>query len=711
MTTHFFATESLVKQSLQPCEPWAFVPTETLSFQIRSNKEERQNWYQNTATKHNFYTAIEAVNATQRVSKENPPRSVGGFIADYDIKIPADRIAEAIKSMEIKPAYFETSLGGNFRLIWVLEKPLLVDDRAFCTFIQQEAHDWLRLGLLPGLDRKAFEETSRLYCNGCAWEEAGGGPIPAAKAQAFFVECGRKFRFKAGDDEMVPLDLVEKALRDRYPNFSWPGPFELETQGPSFWIADSVSPQSAILKPGGLFTFAAHAAKPFYTWSDLLGKEFTEKFQADAVAKATEDIWWDSKRFWRKIAGIYSSLDKAELMNYFKVSCRLSGKPGKSGASPIESALEHIYNHQRVLGVGPFVFRRPGIVIFDGERRLNTYSGVPVEPAAGPQVWGPSGNFPFISAWLDALFSPSIQLVHFLASFRHCYLSALNFDPHPGQNFFMMGGPGTGKTLCNREVWGTAVGGYVDASDFLVSGGVFNAHLMRKGHWTLDDDSPAGSAQSMTRVHMMFKKVAANQQFLCNAKYETSSMVEWMGRIGCTTNLDFLSSRIVGPLDSNSLDKTNLFRCQTISKIVFPARTELRQIIQTELPFLLRWTVDWEPPDFVERDPRYGYVAFHEKTLLDQTYQSSPTASFKEVLIEFLAKWFGDHPTDPYWEGTVSMLLREMLVSQNNEMVLRSVRLEQTSRYLEQVQREDSIKCEVLKGLHNTRIWRFYRFV
>jgi hypothetical protein len=706
----FYATENLVKQSLQPSEPWSFVPTENLTAQIRGNKEDRQHWYQNPATKHNFYTPLEAINSTQRVSKDNPPHSMGGCVADYDIKIPAERISEAIKSMDIKPAYFETSLGGNFRLIWMFEVPLLVDDRAFCTFILQEAHDWLRLGLLPGLDRKAFEETSRLYCNGCNWEATGHGAVPSSKVQAFFVECGRKFRFKAGDDELVPLDIVEKALRERYPSFAWPGPFELETQGPSFWIAGSVSPQSAIVKNGGLFTFAAHSGKPFYSWSDILGKEFTDKFQADSIAKATEDIWWDSKRFWRKIAGVYSSLDKAELLSYFKVSCRLSAKSAKSGISPMEAALEHVYNHQRVTGVGPFVFRRPGIIIFDSERRLNTYSGTAMEPATGTQKWGPQGDFPFISAWLDSFFSPSIQLSYFLASLRHCYLAALNFEPRPGQNFFLMGGTGTGKTLCNREVWGASVGGYVDASDFLVSGGVFNAHLMRKAHWALDDDSPAGSAQSMMRVHMMFKKVAANQQFLCNAKYETSSMVEWMGRIGCTTNLDFLSSRIVGPLDCNSLDKTNLFRCQAISQIKFPDRAELRKTLSEELPRFLRHLIDGEPPDIVQRDARYGYAAYHEKTLLDQTHQSSPTASFKEVLIEFLNDWFTANGEAAFWEGTVSMLLRAMMVSQNNELVLRYLKLEQTSRYLEQVQREGSVKSEIRQGLHNTRIWRFYRF-
>ena len=145
----------------------------------------------------------------------------------------------------------------------------------------------MKLDLLPGLDRKAFEEPSRLYCNGCDWKPTGFGPVPAEKSQAFFVECGKRFRFKGGDDELVPLDLVEKAVKEKYPNFNWPGDFTLDSQGPTFWIPESVSPLSAIVKPGGMFTFAMHASKPFYCWTDLLGKEFSAKFQQDSIAQAT----------------------------------------------------------------------------------------------------------------------------------------------------------------------------------------------------------------------------------------------------------------------------------------------------------------------------------------------------------------------------------------------------------------------------------------
>lgn len=705
----FFAAVNTVTRSVEPSVPWEFKPTEMLTKQIRHDKESRQDWYRNTATRHNFYSGIEGAANTQRVSDENPPRAIHAFASDYDIKIPAERIAEAIKSMPYRPTYVEKSLGGNFRLVWLLERPLQVESKDFCVYTLQKAHDWLSLGLLPGLDREAFETPSRLYCNGCEWQATGATPISSAAIQAFFVECGKGFRFKAGDDEQVPLDLVEKALKEKFPSFDWPGAFELESQGPTFWVPESVSPLSAIVKPGGMFTFAAHAGKPFFSWSDLLGKEFTAKFQSDAIAKATEDIWWDTRSFWRRKSGPYVPLSKEELVTYFKVTCQLSAKPGQSGVSPIEAALDHIFNHQHVVGAAPVVFQHSGLLTVNGERKLNTYMRKPIQPAPGAQVWGPSGNFPFSSRHLDTFFDPPSQLIFFLATWRYFYLTALNYDPQPGQNFFLMGGAGVGKTLVNREYVGASVGGFADASDYLVNGSQFNSELLCVPHWVLDDDSPAGSVQAQARVQAMFKKVAANQQFMCNAKFEKATMVNWSGRVGCTTNLDFVSSRLVGPLDNSSLDKTNLFRCHKEAQILFPSRNELIQIIRRELPFLLRWLIDWEPPGEIKRDSRYGYKAFQEPTLLDRNHQGSPTASFKEVLIEYLFQWFKNNPDEKFWEGPVITLLREMMLSGGNEIILKSMKLEQTSRYLEQIQRERSLKVEDRQGTHNIRLWRFYR--
>lgn len=699
--------KNLTVQTVEPCRPWEFVCTEKISAQVRGDKDSRQEWYQTPATNHSFYTGIEGANNTQRASKDNPPHKIHAFVADYDVAIPQERVNEAVHAMPIKPTWTERSLGGNVRLVWVLESPMLVDDYQLCAFVLTEAVKWLNLDMLPGLDEKAFTSPTRLYCNGCDWTPTGAAPVRPTQTQAFFVSCGRSFRFKASDGDNIPLSEVEPALRAAYPTMVWPGEFSLEAQGPSFWLPESTSPQSAILKAGGFFTFSAHAKKSFYTWTDLLGADFTKKYSEDSLAKATENIWWDGKRFWRLQSGIYQSLDKVELGLHFKVACKVSAKPNSDGVSPSEVAMNHIFNEQRVKAAVPFVMREQGPHTFLGARYLNTYAGKPIAPATGAQTWGPTGNFPFISLILDNLFTPASQLPHYLAWLKHYYTGAFERDPMPGQNTFIMGGVNLGKTLINRQLVGVGVGGYSDASDYLVDGGQFNSHLLHVPHWAMDDDTPTNNPSAQARMQAMLKKSAANQQFLCNTKFEQSGMCEWQGRIGVTTNLDFVSMRVVGPLDNSALDKTNLFRGTAEGTITFPNRTETKKLMEAERPAFYRWLLDWTVPDSVERCPRFGYHSYQEAVLLDHTHQAGSSASFKEILMESLADYFKDNPSQTVWEGPVTKLMTLIMRNAMNEYAMRHLKMENMSRYLEQIHREGVFKAEASTGPMKTRIWKF----
>lgn len=700
-----FYTENLTTQVLFPGNPWDFKPTAVITARIRGDKEDRQAFYQSPDTKHCFYTGIEPLNPNLRPGKENPPHKIHAFTADYDVKIPKERVAEAIASMRIKPSYTERSLGGNVRLVWPLSQPLLVDDYSFCVFVLESAIKWLQLDLLPALDEGAFTTVGRLLCNGCEWENTGHPSIPLPALQTFFVDCGKQFRFRPANETDIPMEIVEKACREKF-KMDWPGDFAPESQGPSFWVPESTSPLSAIIKPTGIFTFSAHATKNFYTWTDILGADFVRNFTQDSVSKATADVWWDSKRFWRRIYGIYCSSGMEETMNFMRVECNLSSKPEKGGVSPTDIALNHIYNQNRIKAAVPFTFRPAGLITFMGDRMLNTYTRKPVPPAAGEQVWGPQGVFPFLSTFLENLFDPKEQLMRMLAWYQYYYRAAFEETPLPGQNIFFMGHAGIGKTFLNRQIIGLSVGGFVDASDYLVNGATFNSHLMFSPHWCLDDDTPSNSPIAQAKLHAMFKKTAANQQFLSNQKFEVAGMCEWMGRIGCSTNMDFVSTRVVGPLDDSSIDKTCLFRCSTV-KFKFPGRIELGKLVTAELPFFLRWLLDWKVPDEIERDPRYGYVSYQEPTLLDRTHQTNPAAPFKELLIETLYNWFVSNQDSIDWRGTVSQLVKMMSSDPLNESIMRSIRMDSVSRYLEQIQKEGLFKCSTETGAMNTRIWVF----
>lgn len=709
----FFAIHGshVLSKSVIPFEPWTFIPEMRVSDQIRHDKQSRQDFYRHVETKWNFYTPLEGSNPNQRISKEdNPPRAIHGLAADYDVKIPMERVKEVVAAMDIKPAWIETSLGGKVRLLWLFPRTLKIDGTDFCMFFLERALKWLRLDLLPGLDEGAFLDPTRLLCNGAVWESTGHGPISEVALQTFYVAAGREFRFVSTDPAEVPLDVVEAKIKEKFPNFSWPGEFALESQGPSFWVEGSTSSMSAIVKKDGMFTFSDHADKQFYSWGDILGTAFIKQHADNAIANATKEIYWDQKNFWRKKGGYYANVAMAELQNFFKVQCRLSSKPGKGGESQVDLALDHIYNVNSISGAGPFVFRTPGVLDYMGRPVLNTYIHRVMHPAAEPQVWGPSGNFPFLSLLLDALFDPEIQKHHFLAWWKHFYISAHTMTPMPGQNIYLMGGANIGKTFSNRALVGRSVGGFVDASEYLIGGSSFNSEMWEVPLWCVDDESIGENQQMQARFQAIWKKVAANQQFKCSKKFEIPLTIDWMGRIIATLNMDYVSSRLLGPMDNTSNDKTCVFKCAAVSRIVFPQRYDLAKIVDKELPCLLRWLLDWNPPDFVIRDVRYGYAAYHEPTLIDKAHQGSKSAPFKELLIEFLRNFFRDEKTATEWRGSATMMLRALQSDPHNESILRMLRLEQTNRYLEMIQREGLIQCKVETDEMKTRIWVFPRF-
>jgi uncharacterized protein DUF5906 len=339
---------------------------------------------------------------------------------------------------------------------------------------------------------------------------------------------------------------------------------------------------------------------------------------------------------------------------------------------------------------------------FLGKRVLNTYVSKVVKPADA------DGPTPFLDMHFNNFFDPPEQKWHFFAWFRHFYTSAITLTPMPGPNIYFMGGANTGKTMTSQAIVGGAFGGMVDASHFLVHGGQFNSELFEAPLWCVDDDTTGESAAKQANFFAILKKMTANQRFTHNKKFEVACMVEWMGRIIITINMDYVSSRMLGPMDNTSMDKTCLFRCSKESKMVFPKRHELAEIIRTELPFWLRKLLVMEFPDYVIPDVRYGYKAYHEPTLLDQSHQSSRVAPFKELLIESLGEYFTMNPNETEWRGTANQLIRLLCSNMMNEHVMRSLRLEQIARYLEHIQREGLFRCTVVTGDLNTRIWCFF---
>jgi hypothetical protein len=69
---------------------------------------------------------------------------------------------------------------------------------------------------------------------------------------------------------------------------------------------------------------------------------------------------------------------------------------------------------------------------------------------------------------------------------------------------------------------------------------------------------------------------------------------------------------------------------------------------------------------------------------------------------------FETNPEATEWRGTVTLLQR-MLSAGPNDVAVRSIKLDQINRYLENVQKEGVIKCSIEPGPLGTRVWVFQR--
>jgi hypothetical protein len=670
----FLALENLVSTAVNPCTPWTFTQPVPDGVKGKENKKIRDKWISNPNTKHQVYTAFEGVIPNARIAEPangnegNPPQKLHAFVADIDSPVSDEALLEGIGRLgDLVPNYFERTLSGNARLIWLLEQPVSFPNRRFAVEFMKLA--WARMGveqIAAAVDKPAWEEPNRYYTNSSDWNVVDAAiRIPHALTQGWIVEVSEKHHWKKDRGAVdIPLPVVWVELQKKFPvqSAAWTNDFTEGAQGPTFWVEGSSSPKSAIVKPTGLFTFSQHAIKPFWSWTDLLGKDFTDKYLAEMMGKAVEGIYHDGKAYFRKDGfGDWKAFAKEDIVQHLSVSRGLSNTKENGAHSEVSRALEYIHNFQGVLGAAPFIFQPTGLVRKRGASFLNTHTRKVCPPAQGKQVWGPTGNFPTISAFFDGLFHPDTPGAkeHFLAWLKLFYESGYFLAPRSGQSFLLSGPPNVGKTFLNQGLIPRLMGGSADAQSYLIGETDFNSQLFEVPYWYVDDQSSTVDNTSHRHFSSSIKKMAANQSFQWHAKFRVPCEIEWMGRVGLTCNADEESLRIIPDLSISILDKINLYRTAVTAPITFPDRRGCEKFLDDELPFFARWLLDWEIPKKLHGDARYGIVSFHDPVLMRTADQSSRTAGFLEV-VEYWRGWYFSENSKSEWSGTAFALLVEM---------------------------------------------------
>jgi hypothetical protein len=709
------ALSNLMSSATLPCVPWEWTQKGPSSVLGKANKKARDSWINDPRAQWQVYSMWEGLNETLRISKGakvdegNPPFRCYGLAGDYDAPVADEEIQHGLSRMgSFRPAYFERTMSGNARFLWLFEEPVTVPSREFAVAFLKQVTKSIKFDLLcSGFDRPAFEEPNRYYTNSGDWFQLGTDKVPKALVQGWVVETARTFQWQK-QDVVVPLPVVWAELQKKFPQHGWEGDFVEEAQGPSFFVPGSTSPKSSIVKATGMFTFAAHSPKPFWSWSDLLGSTFVKEYETSAIGRAVEGIFHDGQKYYTKDGqGNWRPYSKEDIREHLIISRKLEGERVRGEPSAADLALEHIRHWQAIDGAAPFAFKKYGLFSTGARRFLNTHTSRVLSPAEGTALWGPGGQFPWLSKFLETLLDSKVQLDVFVAWLHRFYKSAYELDLDRGQNLFLIGPPGTGKTLLNQNILGKLMGGGAEAQDYLLGETDFNSQLFEVALWTVDDSKSATTASAHAIFSSMIKKLAANQSFQYHAKFRVPCTVEWQGRVVVTANDDEESLRIIPDLGISNLEKTILLRT-TKTPIEFPSARQIELILKAELPFFARYLLDHQIPDELVGTSRYGVKSYHEDSLLREAEYSSRTNSFYEVLSDWHKQWFEEHPKEQHWEGTAFQLLKQI---QSDDSARASVKLtaDQVARNLAGL-KSKNYHLEAISGAHGRR-WKIYRSI
>jgi hypothetical protein len=358
--------------------------------------------------------------------------------------------------------------------------------------------------------------------------------------------------------------------------------------------------------------------------------------------------------------------------------------------------------------VAPVVFSKERVVRFNGRRILNNCYTSAVKPA----VDGDPKNWPWIHKFLMPFFTTDDQgvptLPYFLAWYQRLYKAVLENRLDQGHLLILLGPTGHGKTLLTNQIVGSSVGGFSDASGYLSGTTSFNKDLCGSAAWVIDDAVAAATYADQRKFVELTKRCVANPRLEYHAKYADAVPLPWAGRVMMSLNLDANSLAALPTLDSSNRDKIIALRINSAHKMTFGSNQSVELTIQNELPFFLRWLLDWVAPKEVCDASRFGVKTYIDSFIEAAAYDNSSRSAIAEM-VEFFAKKVREVNPSPKWRGTLTEFTvvlheinggRSVGNSNNLEFVRRGMTvLEEVSRHNANVRKVRS------KGNGGGKIW------
>lgn len=653
---------------MRPGGPWLFDQCEVAAKAIALkglSKRRRTALLSDLKGDYMLYSTVEGVNPGARVSESNPPRIVYALVCDYDHPFTKERLAQALDLQERAklplPHWIERSLSGNLHAIWFFAIQMIGpgDVELWKDSLLLLAKKIGADTFYPGFDPRSVFPTQIWTATGegsWVWEDDEATKLyPLIRKELIegvFEQAITAWSKARGDSEsdLTPervLPLLQEKFKER---FEWPGDFVEGSMGPTFWLDESTSPKSAKVMRNGLYSFSETAAsqgKTFWSWVDLLGEVAYSMHKATDFPDRLNGIWYDGK--WYHIEPDGTSVwwrqeDSKAIARFLRGKRNMNPKvPKGAKQSELDDALEFIHLNRRVKGASPVAFQPPGVKLCpsgDGQKNINTCLGTVLPPSTGDFYWGPGGGFANLSAYLDA-FMPNDstgerQLDYLLAWMALGYQQAYNLRMKHGHVMVMVGEPGSGKTFFIEVVIKNLFRLVSKPDSYFTSDSRFNGPLYSSGVWAIDD--VAKSHIDPVMLASKLKKELTQSLHTAEAKFGQPFPVIWVGRCIIGANLDVDSLQVIPALDEQSnLAKFILLKTCGAGVIDFKA-PGLAEKIEAELPAFAAWLLQYQVPERLLTETRFGFKHYHHPEVKDNLDLSNANFS----LVEYLKRWLAD---------------------------------------------------------------------
>ena len=663
---------NLTSHTVEFGKPWeaAIIPHDKLP-----TKEAYHAYISNASTKDCLFSGIRGVTEMNRVCRNNPPASLLAIVADFDTKITDKRRETALSKMRIKPNFISTSYSGGTHALWLLECPITIlpggdFHHALLDLIKKELRLTMALGTL---DENGFYNPSQYYHAGWNWQHIHSTPIPEARCIRWFDTVMNKHRMGNRNGIIVPISRVREEMQKRFPN-RWQGDFELGSRGCRFWDSQADNHTAAIVTERGMVCFTG--PNPWRSWADIFGEDFIEQYMDERIGQVLKEFYCVGNNFYvltdcmAPDGSIYSAWT---MQNRQNVETRLSKRFGFSTKtekndpqSEVKDMLGEIMERNTLDAAIPLIYREPGKTVLYGKPVLNT-SFLKVHPPDlnKGKSWG--DGFPWIARFIEGLFPDNIQREKFMAAWAYSYRNAYIGAPKNGHTIFIAGGRGVGKNFLTECLYGNSMGGYSDASDYVLGSTRFNSRLFEVGVWTCNDTVTKGNNQERSVFARFLKKLAANRQHIFEGKYKDSVTMEWQGRILVTLNTDPMSLAILPDIDINNADKISLFKTTDVKLDDKDAAAHARE----EMGALCSFLLNWEYPEHCRGDARWGVKNYLHPELAVEATNSGSTSAFGEILSLYVRDMFASDPKLDRLEGSATWFLQQMLGSDAIKEMLR----------------------------------------